>query len=89
MNSNFVKLYIFLVPNIVVLLVFITGLLSSAATAVIITVIVCLVMQKRRQTKDSMNTTPSPTLIYDDITETTVKKEIVEMTSNVAYASAK
>ena len=46
-------------------------------------------MQKRQQPKDPMNTTPLPTPIYDDVTKTTVKGEIVEMTSNVAYASAK
>ena len=70
------------------LLVFATGFLSSVATAVVTTIILRLVMQKRRWPKDLKNTTPSPVPIYDDITETTVKKEIVEMTSNVAYASA-
>ena len=45
-------------------------------------------MQKRRQSKDSMNTTLLPTPTYDEITETAVKGENVEMTSNVAYASA-
>ena len=39
--------------------------------------------------KDAVNSTPLPTRIYDEVTKTTVKGEIVEMTSNVAYASAK
>ena len=68
---------------------FATGFLSSAATGVITTAIVCLVMQKRRWPKDLKNTTPSPVSIYDNVSETTVKKETVEMTSNVVYASAK
>ena len=67
---------------------FLTGFLSSASTAVI-TSLACLLMQKRRQTKDPKNTTPLPTPIYDDVSETTVKRDTVEMTSNVAYASAK
>ena len=68
--------------------VFLTGFLSSASTAVI-TSLACLIMEKRRQTKDPKNTTPLPIPIYDEVTKTTVKREIVEMTSNVAYASAK
>ena len=77
-------------PYTVVLLVFATGFLSSTATVVVTTAIVCLVKQKRRSRwpKDLKNTTPSPVPVYVDITETTVKKEIIEMTSNVAYASA-
>ena len=36
-----------------------------------------------------MNNTPLPVPIYDDVSEITKKKEFVEMTHNVAYASAK
>ena len=71
----------------VVVSVFVSGFLSSAVTAVI-TSIVCLLMKKRPQPKHLVIATTSPGLIYDDITETTERKEIVEITSNVAYASA-
>ena len=65
---------------------FLTGFLSSASIAVI-TSLVCLVMQKRRQPKDLMDAIPSPTSIYDEVTNNVVKREIVEITSNVASTS--
>ena len=71
----------------VVVSVFVSGFLSSAVTAVI-TSIVCLLMKKRQQPKHLVTATTSLGPIYDDITETTERKEIVEMISNVAYASA-
>ena len=46
-------------------------------------------MQKRQQAKDPRNTTTLPTPIYDEGTKTIMKGEIVEMKSNIAYASAK
>ena len=47
-----------------------------------------LVMQMRRiRPRESSPTTSSPDPIYDDITENAQKKEIIELTSNVAYAA--
>ena len=76
-----------LCPHPVVTSVFVSGFISSVTTAVI-TIIVCLVMLKRRRPKDSVTSTTSPGPIYDDIAEINQQKGIVELTSNIAYASA-
>ena len=47
-----------------------------------------LEMQKRQRPKESLSTTTSPDPIYDDITENAQRKEIMELTSNIAYAAS-
>ena len=79
-------------PHLVVTSVFVSGFISSALTAVVtavIAIIVCLVMLKRRTPKDSTTSKTSPGPVYDYISESTQQKEMVELTSNIAYESAK
>ena len=77
-----------LCPYPVVTSVFVSGFISSAVTAVI-TIIVCLVIMKKRMPKNSITTTTSPGPVYDYIAESSQRKEVVELTSNIAYESAK
>ena len=80
------KLYVSCCALTVVVSVFASGLLSSIVTAVI-TGLVCPVMRKKFRAKDSKNSISLPAPIYDDVKMSEVK-ETVELTSNVAYASA-
>ena len=64
--------------------VFAIGLLASVVLAVI-TGLWCPVMRKKFRAKRSKNSTSVQAPIYDEVKMSEVK-EIVEMTSNVAYA---
>ena len=66
--------------------VFASGLLSSVVTAVIIG-LVCPVMRKKFGAKVSKNSTSVHAPIYD-VVKMSEMKETVQLTSNVAYASA-
>ena len=67
--------------------VLVSGILSSAVTAVI-TSLVCLVLRKRKATKQSLNTTPAPVIIYDSVTQATAKETAKEIAAELKSADA-